>query len=521
PEGPVGPGGALVPIGPSVSPGTPGTPPETSPESPDGPPGSGNPVLPPPGSSAGPETSVVVVVPAADKNAAERAQQQLLITYFGTQGFPYVYSQAEGASSDDLPEEIDAAVLPFEVNEGFDTDGDGIGDATELTNATIFKGDPQSLMTPDRQQSAYFGGAGVMQSKADTQFGPNALRTFTLECWVKPNPGMMAGNVVLIDRPWRFDESKSTKDAQLRHNFVLGLQISATGEIQPFAYYTGAGSSLGGIGGAPEISPKVISSEAIKAETWTHLAVTYDGTRLAILVNGIENNSVATSLLPGTGVLSVKNDGANDMTRFTYRKAPLVVGATPTNAWFADSATLPDDAIISGTTGTVMFQSLYRGFIDEVRIWDGARTADEIAANRSRELTQAELLKLRYELFAARFGGDGIFEQKVPAMLLVNYTFNDLLAGSKAAAAGGTATAADTPWEIYPGEKLIGDEKKAGSLLYRRKGLLEGRPASQEVAASKRPGKVGPEAEPGADLFTSYAARLPIGLRSTLFTELE
>ncbi|MEG2062854.1 MAG: LamG domain-containing protein [Kiritimatiellia bacterium] len=463
-------------------------------------------------------------VPDMDKDAAENAQEQLLVTYFGTQAFPYVYSQAKGASSDDLPEEVDAAVLPFEVNEGFDTDGDGIADATELTNATIFKGDPQSLMTPDRQQSAYFGGAGVMQSKADTQFGPNALRTFTLECWVKPNTGMTAGNVVLIDRPWRFDESKGTKDAQLRHNFVLGLQISATGEIQPFAYYTGAGSSLGGIGGAPEISPKVISSEAIKAEMWTHLAVTYDGTRLAILVNGIENNSVATSLLPGTGVLSVKNDGANDMTRFTYRKAPLVVGATPTNAWFADSATLPDDATISGTTGTVMFQSLYRGFIDEVRIWDGARTADEIAANRSRELTQAELLKIRYEVFAARFAGDGIFEQKVPAMLLVNYTFNDLLAGSKAAAAGGTATAADTPWEIYPGEKLIGDEKKAGSFLARRKGLLNGRPASQEVAASKRPtGAVtpAPAQDPVTELFTSYAARLPIGLRSTLFTELE
>ena len=50
-------------------------------------------------------------------------------------------------------------VAAYEINEGYDTDGDGISDLVELTSNGIFRGDPQTLRTPDREQAAYFGHA--------------------------------------------------------------------------------------------------------------------------------------------------------------------------------------------------------------------------------------------------------------------------------------------------------------------------------------------------------------------------
>ena len=415
-----------------------------------------------------------------------------------------------GSLSDDAPMAT-TSVFPYEINEGYDTDGDGIGDNVELVSNSIFRGDPQTIRTPDRQQAAYFGGAGAMQTMADTQFGPQALTTFTLECWVKPDADQTSDEVVLIDRPWRFNDGATTEGA-FRHNFVVGLRKNEA-TFKVFAYYTGAGTNTDGSEDTPKASPEVISGQTINANEWTHIAVTYDGARLVLLINGVESAAQASGLIPANGVLSVKSTIDSDVRRFTYRKAPIIIGAAPAATWKAALGDPEDD-----TAFDAYFTKCFKGFIDEVRIWNGARTAAQIADARARALTQTELLTLRYNAFMARYNGMGYFQANTPAEPLAIYTFNDLLAGSRDAATDDApAQASDKPWEAYPSQQLMG-ATEAGSFTFRRKGFLATREAAAEPADYSRLTLDVLPTE--AELFTSYyTLSVAKNLRSTKYAE--
>ncbi|MBR4946509.1 MAG: LamG domain-containing protein, partial [Kiritimatiellae bacterium] len=415
-----------------------------------------------------------------------------------------------GSLSDDAPTSTDS-IFPYEINEGYDTDGDGIGDNVELVSNSIFRGDPQTLRTPDRQQAAYFGGAGAMQTMADTQFGPQALTTFTVECWVKPDADQASDEVVLIDRPWRFNDGATTEGA-FRHNFVVGLS-KKDGAFNVFAYYTGAGTNTDGSEDTPKASPKVVSGQTINANEWNHIAVTYDGARLVLLLNGVESSAQASGLIPANGVLSVKSTIDSDVRRFTYRKAPIMIGAAPAATWKAALGN-PEDA----AAFNAYFTKCFKGFIDEVRIWNGARTAAQIADARGRALTQTELLTLRYNAFIARYNGMGYFQANTPAEPLAIYTFNDLLAGSRDAATDGApAQASDKPWEAYPSQQLMGADE-AGSFTFRRKGFLATREAAAQPADYSRLTLDVLPTE--AELFTSYyTLSVAKNLRSTKYAE--
>ena len=432
--------------------------------------------------------------------------------YRPTTGFSYVVRIIPTVSPG-----VTESVLPYEINEGFDTDGDGIADLTELTHTTLFSGDPQTLRTPERQQSAYFGGRGAMQSLADTQFGPMALHTFTIELWVRPDAEQGSDEVILVDRPWRFSEESDYSLASVRHNFRVGLRKAADGAFTPFANYTSSGTvTSGGAGDVPEASPTVTAGTTIGAEEWTHLAVVYDGTRLSIYVNGSENGSVNSALIPANGVISVKNDGVDEVQRFSYRQAPLMVGAEPADGWFA-SLGVEDDRDF-----TEIFRNTFRGYIDELRIWNGVRTASQIASNRERTLTQSELLAQRVSIFTTRLNGEGYYEPDIPAELLAMYTFNDLLGGSRTQSGMDEETGEpiytidEMPWETYPGEKLIGDAYVPGSFLFRRRGLETTRLANLPYLRSAT-------ALPSEDeLFTSYyETQVAEALRSLKYTEHE
>lgn len=423
---------------------------------------------------------------------------------------PYVW-KANRLITDDTPT-LASAILPFEVNEGFDTDGDGFGDLTELTSTTILSGDPQALRTPNRQQSAYFGGTGVLQSLVNAHFGPLALRTFTVECWIKPDATQADGELILIDRPWRFDENVASSAAQIRHNFQLGLR-SAGGVCVPFVRYTGAGTAIDANGsavdeGTPKASPTVASAAPVETDEWTHLAATYDGARLVLFVNGTEVSAQTCNLVPANGTISFSAAPTDNVRSYTFRQAPIVIGGTPADGWFANLA-----AVDTEKAFTDLYTGLYRGFIDEVRIWNGARTAAQVKDNFRHVFSEAELLSNRLSAFTERFTGNGYYQDINTAELLALYTFNDMLAGTKVTPEGETLAVADTkPWETYPGEKTIGGADKPGSFLYRRSGLAK-TPASPDVAQ-------GMPAD-ATEVFTSYYAALPGNLRSTKYTETE
>jgi concanavalin A-like lectin/glucanase superfamily protein len=77
-------------------------------------------------------------------------------------------------------------------------------------------------------------------------------------------------------------------------------------------------------------------SAALALDTWTHVAVTYDGTALRLFINDVEGGSIAAagSLVASTGPLSI---GAN-----------------------------------------AVWGEHFRGLIDEVRVYNRALTATEI-----------------------------------------------------------------------------------------------------------------------------------------------
>jgi len=425
--------------------------------------------------------------------------------YGANDAMPYVSKGSENAQ--ESAPDINGSVLPFEVNEGFDTDGDGVSDLTELTSATILSGDPQSTRTPNRQQAAYFGGAGVLQSMADAHFGPLALRTFTLECWVKPDATQTEAEVMLIDRPWRFDETANVSAAQIRHNFQLGLKVTA-GACVPFVRYTGAGTALdssimtGVDGGTPKASPTVSSAAALVADEWTHLAATYDGSLLTLYVNGTAVSAQTCTLVPANGAIALSAYPTDDVRVYSYRQAPILIGGTPADGWFASAAGVSPTAVF-----TDLYKGLFRGFIDEVRIWSGARTAAQIKANVRHTFTEAELESNRLSAFNERRSGRGYYQDVSNAECLAIYTFNDLPAGSKTA---GVPDA--TPWETYPGQKTVGGATTPGSFLYRRASLSQ-LPASADVTAGM------PTA--ATEVFTSWYALYPAALRSTKYTETE
>ncbi|HWM07869.1 MAG TPA: LamG domain-containing protein, partial [Solirubrobacteraceae bacterium] len=81
------------------------------------------------------------------------------------------------------------------------------------------------------------------------------------------------------------------------------------------------------------------SSQTIPANTWTHVAATYDGTTLRIYRNGVQ-----------VGTRALSGDLVNT-------RDPLKIG------------------------GNAVWSEWFRGQIDEVRVWSAARTAAQVTAD--------------------------------------------------------------------------------------------------------------------------------------------
>jgi len=96
-----------------------------------------------------------------------------------------------------------------------------------------------------------------------------------------------------------------------------------------------------------EVSPWALtSSGTISENTWTHVATVYDGTNITIYINGISSGTLASGNVTGSyNTFYIGNTGGG---------------------------------------------SYFTGSMDEVRIWDDARTQAEIKANMYAELTGSE-----------------------------------------------------------------------------------------------------------------------------------
>ncbi len=320
-------------------------------------------------------------------------------------------------------------MFAFEENEGFDTDHDFRRDSTELTRGLEATSDPLDFTDPDCRQALYLPGlVDGVGSAAATRNGefrraaatePDLLKQFTVECWVRPDGA--ASDAVILERVCNYGASTlSNATSAIRANFRIG--VDASGRL----YGEFEGSTLS--------SASVrATGAALEDGKWTHVAFAFDGSKAALYVNGSMSPVASVSgagVLPANGVDGILQDaGLSAMAFIGYRTLPcsFVLGAKTLGA---GAFTLGEE------TSWDDYGSFFRGWIDEVRVWDGARSAADINADYLKRYTLADVSALRDSVYrrwlngATRNGGDG--SAALPAELLQHYSFTTLPGAAEA-----------------------------------------------------------------------------------------
>ena len=285
--------------------------------------------------------------------------------------------------------EEDNWMFSFEENEGYDTDHDGLGDNSELAGKFRGKSDPLYADSPRRRQAMYFQGPcrpSVLQSMPyiaeDHPLGGEAypddmsFLQYTVECWVRPES---LDDSTIIERAIWSSPSHSADEEYLRCNFYIGIK-----DGKWFTKYDPAGTEL-----LREVA--AVSFDTAAANVWTHLAATYDGTALVLYVNGVAQATVFSGLQPeyGAAAVSIKNsympggEFAEGLLYYgAYRRnvwrdlKAIVIGASVRNQ--AEGAADGKALDVTEGLGWNRYTRFFKGYIDEVRIWDGARSAAQI-----------------------------------------------------------------------------------------------------------------------------------------------
>ncbi len=174
-------------------------------------------------------------------------------------------------------------------------------------------------------------------------FGPApelGLSTFTIECWFKrtgvgkattTGTGGVTNAVPLVTKG-RGEAEASNVDM----NWFLGISTNSNVLAADF--------EEGATGTSPGLNHPVFGSTPLANDVWHHAAATYDGTSWTLYLNG-------------------------------NVEASLAVGQPPR------SDSIQHAALASALTSTGAAAGNFQGLLDEVRVWNYARSATEIADN--------------------------------------------------------------------------------------------------------------------------------------------
>ncbi|HEU4334651.1 MAG TPA: LamG-like jellyroll fold domain-containing protein, partial [Candidatus Eisenbacteria bacterium] len=172
------------------------------------------------------------------------------------------------------------------------------------------------------------------------------LAAFTIECWFRRDGAgtiVSTGSGGVTDAIPLVTHGTSQADGSaVDMNFFLGIKNS--GGLLCADFEEGAG------GTTPGLNHPIVGTTAIANGVWHHAAATYDGTTWNLYLDGN---------LEGT----------------------LAVGQP------VQSATTQHAALASSITSTGTAQGYFAGVLDEVRIWDAARTQAEIQGTANAKLT--------------------------------------------------------------------------------------------------------------------------------------
>ena len=308
-------------------------------------------------------------------------------------------------------------IASFEENEGYDTDHDGFSDNAELEGAFGNASDPQDFDSPRRRQAMYFQGVqnpSALQSMpfmaenhpiAGRSYPDDlSLLEYTVECWVCPES---TNDSTIIERAIYADESHCADREYMRCNFRLAMK-----DGKWFTKFdTGSGT-------LPTSEVVAMSDIDVQVGKWTHLAATYDAKDLILYINGVERKRQSAGSVPAYGSSAVvvrptrddfgEQRGNPDSYWFDneYSLCSFLVGASFKTC--ADQGITSTNLLAGGAalnllnaTGWNKYKDFYAGYIDEIRVWDGARTADEILAD----------LKVRYDAEKVKANRTDFYEQ--------------------------------------------------------------------------------------------------------------
>ena len=290
----------------------------------------------------------------------------------------------------------------FEVNEGYDTDNDNVPDRSEATvDELSAKADPLDFDNPRRRKALYFNGVDAAARTRGVYSVEDVadLRNFTVETWICPvNPA--AGHVqTIIERSAVVPQDTAQGGLEgKRLNFRLS--ITETGALRgEFHNYQGAHVTM---------ESSTINA-GLRAGVWTHVAMTYDGSPskvgyLTIYVNGRSVGSTPSNLQAFNGVLqdnsveytvsaTTNSVSTSEEKSYRYFSSPIVLGASDAN---------PGGEVnghVEYAYGTVsmpatepVLEDFFQGWMDEVRIWNGAASEESIRSRMFDRMDRASVL---------------------------------------------------------------------------------------------------------------------------------
>jgi len=182
------------------------------------------------------------------------------------------------------------------------------------------------------------------------------LSTFTIECWFKrtgtgvaTSTGSGGISALPLVTKGRSEADGTTQDM----NWFLGIRGTDGVLVADF--------EEGAAGASPGLNHPVAGVTPIANGVWYHAAATYDGTSWRLYLNGVLETTLAVSRPPR-----------------------------------ADS--IQRAAVGSALNSTGVASGYFAGVIDEVRVWNGARTTQQILDNKGLEIASASGLVGRWGL---------------------------------------------------------------------------------------------------------------------------
>lgn len=318
------------------------------------------------------------------------------------------------------PTQTPTYMFDVEMGEGYDTDNDNLADRAELVDTVDSPGatDPLTSEDPIKRRALYLNGSAAARTAAGHLNSFESFRQFAVEAWVRSELPAAGHDQVIVERPSVLPNGNPLGYPEtIRVNFRLGLDSLG----RPFVAYNGAGyDGIYQMAGATFAAP-------LNPNQWYHLAGVYDGGfqansnwvgSLKLYMNGQLVALKPSSEIPWNGWAV----GAPDYLPGYdgIRMMPIVVGAHDY---------IPDHTPTAYTfLYPCAFTNYFRGWVDEVRIWNGPRTQDQIVENMGKRTTRKMAFDSQLTVTNVVIT-DGVVSTNVirpNAVLWYAYSFNDL-----------------------------------------------------------------------------------------------